>query len=66
VKYCARGILYKFGLLNKQKMKKVYHSLYNFFLGRIQGVTLGEVSENKLNNIIYRIIVFKELNNCIN
>jgi hypothetical protein len=59
-------MLYKFGLLNNPELNKVYHSLYNFFLGRIQGVKLGEVLENKLSNIIYRIIVFQELNNFIN
>jgi hypothetical protein len=49
--------------MNKPELNKVYHSLYNFFLGKIQGVKLGEVSENKLSNIIYRIRVFQELNN---
>jgi hypothetical protein len=29
----VRGILYKFDLLNKLKLNKVHHSLYNFFLG---------------------------------
>jgi hypothetical protein len=60
------GILYKFGLLNKPELNKVYHSLYNFFLGRIQGVKLGGVSENTLSNIIYRIRVLQELKNFIN
>jgi hypothetical protein len=59
VKYLAWGILYKFGLLNKPELNKVYHSLYNLFLGRIQGVKLGDVLENKLDNIIYRIRVFQ-------
>jgi lysyl-tRNA synthetase class I len=62
----VQGILYKFSLLNKPELNKVYHSLYNFFLGRIQGVKLGDISENTLSNIIYKIKVFQELNNCIN
>jgi hypothetical protein len=64
VKYGARGILYKFALLNKPELNKVYYSLYNFFLGRIQGVKLGGVSENTLSNIIYRMQLFQELKNC--
>jgi hypothetical protein len=51
--------MYKFGLLNKLELNKVYHSFYNFLLGRIQGVKLGEVSENKLSNIVYRNRVFQ-------
>jgi hypothetical protein len=58
--------MYKFGLLNKPELNNVYHSLDNLFLGTIKGVKLEEVSENKLDNIIYRIIVFQELNNCRN
>jgi hypothetical protein len=50
-------MLYKFGLLNRLELNKVYHSFYNFFLGRIQGVKIGGVSENTLSNIIYRIRV---------
>jgi hypothetical protein len=56
-------MLYKFALLNIPKLNKVYHSIYKFFSGRIQGVKLGGVSENTLSNIIYRIILFQELNN---
>jgi hypothetical protein len=59
-------MLYKLGLLNKLELNKVYHSFYNLFLGRIQGVKIGGVSENTLSNIIYRIIVFQELKNCRN
>jgi hypothetical protein len=51
--------MYKFTLLNKPELNKVYHSLYKLFLGRIQGVKLGGVSENKLSNIIYRIRLFQ-------
>jgi hypothetical protein len=40
--------MYKFALLNKPELNKVYHSLYNFFLGRIQGVKLGEDLDNTL------------------
>jgi hypothetical protein len=29
--------LYKFGLLNKPELNKVYHSLYNLFLGGRKG-----------------------------
>ena len=66
VKYWARVILYKFTLVNKPELNKVCHSLYNFFLGRIQGVKLGGVSENILSNVIYRIRVLQELKNCRN
>jgi hypothetical protein len=55
--------MYKFGLLNRPKLNKVYHSFYNFFLGRIQGLKLGGVLENTLSNIIYRIRVLQELKN---
>jgi hypothetical protein len=58
-------MLYKFALLNKPELNKVYHFLYNSFSARIQGVKLGGVSKNKLSNIIYRIRVFQEVNNCI-
>jgi hypothetical protein len=57
-------MLYKFALFNKPELNKVYHFLYNSFSGRIQGVKLGGVSEITLSNIIYRIRVFKEVNNC--
>jgi hypothetical protein len=60
VKYVAWGILYRFSLLNKPKLNKVYHFLYDLFLGRIQGEKLGGVLENKLSNIIYRFIIFRE------
>jgi hypothetical protein len=50
-------MLYKFGLLNRLELNKVYHSFYKFFLGRIQGVKLGGVLENTLSNIIYRLRV---------
>jgi hypothetical protein len=50
-------MLYKFSFLNKTKLTKVYHFLYNSFSGRIQGVKHGSVSENKLRNIGYRIRV---------
>jgi hypothetical protein len=56
-------MLYKLGLMNKPELNKVYHSLYNLFLGRIQGVKIEEVSDNTLSNIIYRIIVLQELKN---
>jgi hypothetical protein len=59
-------MLYKLGLLNKPELNKVYHSFYNLFLGRIQGVKIGGVSENTLSNIIYKIRVLQELKNCIN
>jgi hypothetical protein len=59
-------MLYKLGLLNRPELNKVYHSFYNLFLGRIQGVKNRGVSENTLSNIIYRIKVLQELNNCIN
>ena len=52
VKYWAWGMLYKLGLLNRLELNKAYHSFYNLFLGRIQGVKIGEVSENTLSNII--------------
>jgi hypothetical protein len=55
--------MYKFTLLNKPELNKVYHYFYNLFLGRIQGVKLGGVLENTLSNIIYSIRVFQELNN---
>ena len=58
VKYWAWGILYKFAFLNEPELNKVYNSLYNLFLGRIQGVKLGGVSENTLSYIIYRIKLF--------
>jgi predicted DNA-binding protein YlxM (UPF0122 family) len=29
------------GLMNRPKLNKVYHSFYNFLLGRIQGEKLG-------------------------
>jgi hypothetical protein len=64
VKYVAWGIMYNFALLNKPELNKVYHFLYDFFLGRIQGEKLGGVSENTLSNIIYRVIIFQEVNNC--
>ena len=57
IKYWAWGIMYKFTLLNKPELNQVYHSLYNFFLGRIQGVKIGGVSDNTLSYIIYRIIL---------
>jgi hypothetical protein len=59
-------MLYTLGLLNLSKLNKVYHSFYNLFLGRIQGVKIGGVSKNTLSNIIYRIRVFQELKNCRN
>jgi hypothetical protein len=52
-------MLYKLGLLNRPELNKVYHSFYNLFLGRIQGVKIGGVSENTLSNIIYRIRVLQ-------
>jgi hypothetical protein len=52
-------MLYKFGLLNRPELNKVCHSFYNLFLGRIQGVKLGGVSENTLSNIIYKIRVLQ-------
>jgi hypothetical protein len=58
-------MLYKLGLLNRPELNKVYHSFYNLFLGRIQGVKIGGVSENTLSKIIYRIRVLQELKNCI-
>jgi hypothetical protein len=51
-------MLYKFALLNKPELNKVYHFLYKSFSGRIQGVKLGGVSENTLSYIIYRVRVF--------
>ena len=66
VKYWARDMLYKLGLLNRPELNKVYHSFYNLFLGRIQEVKIRGVSENTLSKIIYRIRVLQELNNCIN
>jgi hypothetical protein len=59
-------MLYKLGLLNRQKLNKVYHYFYNLFLVRIQGVKIGGVSENTLSKIIYRINVLQELKNCRN
>jgi hypothetical protein len=59
-------MLYKLGLLNRPELNKVYHSFYNLFFGRIQGVKIGGVSENTLINIIYRIRVLQELKNCRN
>jgi hypothetical protein len=59
-------MLYKLGLLNRLKLNKVYHSFYKLFLGRIQGVKIGGVLENTLSNIIYKIRVLQELNNCRN
>jgi hypothetical protein len=59
-------MMYKLGLLNRLKLNKVYHSLYNLFLGRIQGVKIGGVSENTLSDIIYNIRVIQEFNNCKN
>jgi hypothetical protein len=56
-------VLYKLGLLNRPKLNKVYHSFYNLFSGRVQGVKIGGVSENTLSNIIYRIGVLQELKN---
>jgi hypothetical protein len=50
-------------LLNIPELNKVYHSFYNLFLGTIQGVNIGGVSENTLSNIIYRIGVLQELKN---
>jgi hypothetical protein len=58
-------MIYKLGLQNRPELNKVYHSFYNLFLGRIQGVKIG-VSENTLSNIIYRIRVLQELKNCRN
>jgi hypothetical protein len=55
--------MYKFSLLNKPELIKVYYSLYKFLLGRIQGVKIGDVSKNTLSNIIYMIRVFQELKN---
>jgi hypothetical protein len=59
-------MMYKLGILNRPKLNKVYHSFYNLFLGRIQGVKIGGVLENTLNNIIYRIRVVQEFKNCRN
>jgi hypothetical protein len=56
--------MYKFDLLNKPKLNKVYHFLYNSFSGRIQGVKIEGVSKNTLSNIIYKTRVFQEVNNC--
>ena len=39
-------MLYKLGLLNRPELNNVYHSFYNLFLGRIQGVKFLGVSEN--------------------
>ena len=36
-------MLYNLGLMNRPKLNKVYHSFYNLFLGRIQGVKIGGV-----------------------
>jgi hypothetical protein len=58
-------MLYKFTLLNKLELNKVYHFLYNSFSGWIQRVKLGGVPENTLSNIIYRIRVLQEVKNCI-
>jgi hypothetical protein len=66
VKYSAQVILYTLGLLNRPELNKVYHSFYYFFLGRIQEVKLGGVSENTLSNIINRIRILQELKNCRN
>jgi hypothetical protein len=55
--------MYKLGLLNRLELNKVYHSFYNLFMGRIQGVKIRGVSENTLSKIIYRIRVLQELNN---
>jgi hypothetical protein len=52
-------MLYKFALLNKPELNKVYHFLYNSFSGRIKGVKIGGDSENTLSNITYRIKVFQ-------
>jgi hypothetical protein len=52
-----------FSLLNKEELNKVYLFIYNSFSGRINGVKLGGVLENTLSNIIYKIIVFQEVNN---
>jgi hypothetical protein len=49
------------GLMNRPELNKVYHSFYNLFLGRIQGVKIGGVSENS-----ERIRVLQELKNCRN
>jgi hypothetical protein len=59
-------MLYKLGLLNRPELNKVYHSFYNLFLGRIQGLKIGGVLETTLNNIIHRIRVLHELKNCRN
>jgi hypothetical protein len=59
-------MMYTLGLLNRPELNKVYHSFYNLFLGRIQGVKIGGVSKNALSNIIYRIRVLQELKNCRN
>jgi hypothetical protein len=59
-------MLYKLDLLNRPELNKVYHYFYNLFMGRIQGVKNGGVSENTLSNISYRIKVLQELKNCIN
>jgi hypothetical protein len=56
-------MLYKLGILNRLELNKVYHFFYNLFLGRIQRVKIGGVSENTLSNIIYRIRVLQELKN---
>jgi hypothetical protein len=45
----------KITLWNRPELNKVYHSFYNLFSGRIQGVKIGGVSKNTLSNIIYRI-----------
>jgi hypothetical protein len=57
-------MLYKLGFLNRPELNKVYHSFYNLFLERIQGVKIGGVLENTLSNIIYKIKVLQELKNC--
>jgi hypothetical protein len=59
-------MLCKFTLLNRPELNKVYHSFYNLFLGRIQGVKIGGVSKNTLSNIFYKIRLLQELKNCRN
>jgi hypothetical protein len=58
-------MLYKLGLMNRPKLNKVYHSFYNLLLGRIKGVKIRGVLDNKLSNIIYKIKLLQELKNCV-
>jgi hypothetical protein len=48
-------MLYKWGLMNKPELNKVYHSFHNLFLERIQGVKIRGVSENTLSKASSRI-----------